>query len=253
MKRFTLFFAILCCLNTLFGQVEILDYKPKNLVNDFARLFTDEQVRRLEKRLVDFNDTTTNVIVVVTVNDLGGYPSSQFAYEILDRWGVQHKDEKNGLVILIKPRNETSGDVAISVGYSLEGVIPDILAKRVIEEQMIPELKKEHYHDAVQKALDVMLPLIAGEISYEREDEPSPLAIVLFAALIFAIIIAITILDYKKRGGGGSSGSGDHSRRTVWMPMGGGFGGGSFGGGSGGFGGFGSRGGGGGGGASGRF
>ncbi|MDR2980556.1 MAG: TPM domain-containing protein [Bacteroidales bacterium] len=248
----------LLTLNTLFAQVDPLTYKPTSLVNDFAGVFTPAQEASLERQLVDFNDSTTNVIAVVTVNDMNGYPSWQLAYDILDRWGVQHKDDGNGIVILIKPRNETAGDVAISVGYSLEAVIPDILAKRIIDEQMIPDLKEERYYDAVTAAIDVMLPLIADEIAHEREY--NAIGIIVAFMLFFAIIIGIVILIDKKGGkpgsSGGKSGNGGFWR-ALWlasMANGGSSSGGHHGGfGGGGFGGFGSRGGGGGGGASGRF
>ena len=85
-----------------------------------------------------FNDSTTNVICVVTVNDLGYYTAAEFAYEIGEQWGVRSDDKRNGVVLLLKPRNETSGEVYISVGYDLEGAIPDAIAKRIIETKMMP-------------------------------------------------------------------------------------------------------------------
>ena len=45
---------------------------PQRLVNDFAGLFTAGQVDELERKLVAFDDSTSNQITVVTVNDLEG-------------------------------------------------------------------------------------------------------------------------------------------------------------------------------------
>ena len=85
---------------------------PPRLVNDFAGILTSEQIQEKEDLLVAFNDSTSNVICVVTVNDLGDYTAAEFAYEIGDRWGVRSTDDKrNGVVLLLKPRNETSGEV----------------------------------------------------------------------------------------------------------------------------------------------
>ena len=139
---------------------------PPRLVNDFAGVIPSAQVDDMEHRLVAFNDSTSNVICVVTVDDLGHYSAAQFAYEIGDQWGVRSKDKRNGVVILIKPRNSNGGgEVYISVGYDLEGAIPDAIAKRIIEQKMIPELKEEKYGDAIDSALAYILPLAAGEIS----------------------------------------------------------------------------------------
>ena len=143
---------------------------PPRLVNDFAGLLTNEQIQEKEQRLVAFNDSTTNVICVVTVNDLGDYTAAEFAYELGERWGVRSTDDKrNGVVILLKPRNETSGEVYIAVGYDLEGAIPDAIAKRIIEQKMIPSLREGDYNAAIDSALAYVLPLAAGEIKEIRD------------------------------------------------------------------------------------
>ena len=57
---------------------------------------------------------------VVIVDNLGTYSAAQYAYEIGDQWGVHSKNKRNGVVILIKPRNSYGGgDVYISTRISL--------------------------------------------------------------------------------------------------------------------------------------
>ena len=170
MKRLLLClcFAVLCLAGTAKGLFDPIPDKPDppRLVNDFAEVMTRMEVAEMEQRLVAFNDTTTNVICVVTVNDLGRYTAAQFAYEIGDRWGVRSEDKRNGVVILIKPSTGNGdGDVYISVGYDLEPVITDAIAKRIIEKKMVPELSQGHYKAALDSALAYILPLAAGEIS----------------------------------------------------------------------------------------
>lgn len=234
---------------------------PPRLVNDFSGVLTSSQVEDMEHRLVAFNDSTTNVICVVTVDNLGTYSAAQFAYEIGEQWGVRSKDKRNGVVILIKPRNSHGGgDVYISVGYDLEGAIPDAIAKRIIERKMIPELKEGNYAAALDSALAYILPLAAGEISardLEEEREPDFLAVFIFFLLI-ALVIVLIIFSKKKNTPNGSDPFGGTADRGFFGPYytggySGGFGGGRSSGGFGGFGGFGGSGGFGGGGAGGRF
>lgn len=233
---------------------------PPRLVNDFAGVLTSAQIQEKEDRLVAFNDSTSNVICVVTVSDLGDYSAAEFAYEIGDQWGVRDKGYENGVVLLIKPRNETSGEVYIAVGYDLEGVIPDIIAKRIIEDKMMPALRVEDYNAAIDSALAYILPLAAGEISVERFKDSESDTVETALGLFFFIILILVIVYFSKKGTS-SSGDGSHYGGSFfppvrsggnWSDFGGGFGGGSFGGG-GGFGGFGGSGGFGGGGAGGRF
>ena len=136
---------------------------PPRLVNDFAGILTPEQIQEKEDMLVAFNDSTSNVICVVTVTDLGDYTAADFAYEIGERWGVRSTDDKrNGVVLLLKPRNETAGAVYIAVGYDLEPAIPDITAGKIIDHKMMPALCDGDYNAAIDSALAYILPLAAG-------------------------------------------------------------------------------------------
>lgn len=261
MKRLFLLQCMLCllfCCTAKKDGVIPAAPKPPRLVNDFAGVLTREQTADMERRLVAFNDTTTNVICVVTVEDLGGYSSAQFAYEIGEQWGVRSKNKRNGVVILVKPsRSKGDGDVYISVGYDLESVIPDATAKRIIERKMIPQLQDGNYYAAIDSALAYILPLASGEINADRLDDPFTVgdAIGVGAGLLI-LVVMLFVLSRKtnKPGHGNSSHGGGYSGPVI---IGGPFMGGSpYSGGSGGFGGFGGFSGGGGfggGGAGGKF
>ena len=273
MKRIVLFLLTLCCVTFLWAQIPPQPDPPR-LVNDYAGVLTTEQVNELENRLVAFNDSTSNVICVVIVNDLGGYDAAEFAYEIGDKWGVKDKNFDNGVVILIKPSSARGGDgdIYIATGYDLEGVLPDAACKRIIEQQFIPELKQGNYYQALVNGLDIILPAVAGEISVARDDNSGEDGAFLVGFVLFLFIMIIVLMvsasrsSHNRKGGKGSGdGSGndeDLLNAIFWGSIlssgnrggsgysgssgfGGGFGGGSFGGGFGGFGG--------GGGAGGRF
>lgn len=101
---------------------------PRRLVNDFAGLLSDSQRQALERKLVDFDRETSTQIAVVTVDDLGDYAPSDFAQRLHDKWGVGREGKNNGILVLVKPSVPGSrGEAYISVGYGLEGVIPDII------------------------------------------------------------------------------------------------------------------------------
>ena len=233
---------------------------PPRLVNDFAGVFTPRQAGYLENVLTAFDDSTSNQITVVTVNDLEGYTASEYATRIGLDWKVGSEKFDNGVVLLIKPKTQDSGgQVAISVGYGLEGAIPDAYAKRIIDNELIPRFMQDDYFSGTAAACDVLIKLASGEISEPREagddDIGGFIAIGLF--LFFVILVSIVAATFRKgnnngRGGGGSGtrtdggdifdaiiigsllGSG-HRGGSSWGGSSGGFGG--FGGGFGGFGG----------------
>jgi uncharacterized protein len=138
-------------------------------VNDYASIFTESQRSEMESRLVDLAAKTSNRIVVVTVDDLGDMDANGFAYNIGEQWGVGSSKFNNGIVVLVKPKTALSrGDVAIAVGYGLEGVVPDATAKMIIERKMIPNFKNDDYYQGVASALDDLIPLVTNEISYKE-------------------------------------------------------------------------------------
>ena len=215
---------------------------PKRIVNDFTGLFSTQERAALEKKLVNFNNNSSTQIAVVTVPSLNGYDINDYAARLGEKWGIGQKGKDNGIVILIKPKSgREKGEVAISVGYGLEGVVPDVTASRIIRNEIIPAFQADNYYKGIDKATDVLIDLSKGEYTadeYKKKNEGSPFDIVI-GFIVFVIILS---LIFRQRGGGGYS-PGHTSGSGVFFifPMGGGssggFGGFSSGGGS--FGGFG--------------
>ena len=150
----------------------------------------------------------------------------------------------------------------------MEGVLPDILAKQIIDQRMVPFFKQNDYYRGFDNAVDAIIQAAAGEYKADPKAEKSgkpSIGTIITLAVIFFVILSV----FSGRGGGGGGsymsrkGSKDFLGGLPWFLLGsmlggggrgggGGFGGGGFGGGGGGFGGFGG-GGGGGGGASGGW
>lgn len=223
--------------------------EPARLVNDLAGLFSASEADELERVLVAFDDSTSNQITVVTVNDLEGYAPADFATRIGLEWGVGSADFNNGIVILVKPKTTSSGQVFISIGYGLEGAIPDAYAKRIINNEMIPFFMENDYFSGVEAACETLMQLASGEISEPRDNEEDDILSIFIVFFITIIFIIIMVAAANNKGGNGNGGN--RGRSILDGPVitigndfggwgktsGGGFGGGSFGGGFGGFGG----------------
>jgi uncharacterized protein len=255
---YTLFLAIVL----LFAHTNVYSDipprpSPPRLVNDLVDILTEQQENALERKLVNFSDTTSNQIAIVIVKSLDGYDPNMFAYEIGEKWQVGQKEFNNGVVVLVKPKyGNDRGRVAIQAGYGLEPVITDALSKRIIENEMIPEFRNNNYYQGIDKATDVLMALAAGEISadgYGKSTDAKPIAALLPFLIFIIIFILIRVSNAKSKNiggnlpfwtalwlgsnmgrssgnwsnfsGGGSSGFGSGSSGF------GGFGGGSFGGG----------------------
>jgi uncharacterized protein len=234
---------------------------PPRLVNDFANILPDFQEAELERKLRAYDDSTSNQIAIVIVEDLGGYDANQYATELGQKWGVGGQAKfDNGIVILVSTGGgQGNRDAFIAVGYGLEGAIPDITAGHITDQFLIPNLVSGNYYQAFDQATTAIMQAAAGEYraptGYRKRGRSGSPGI---GRLVFALIIFFVI--FSMFGGGNNRGGGYTSRRgfrgfggPMIFPTGGfGGGGGGFGGGGGGFGGFGG-GGFGGGGAGGRW
>jgi uncharacterized protein len=262
MKKLLVFIALFVCLFASAQSVEnfvktkIPKPDPPKLVNDLAGVLTADQRVALEQKLVAYDDSTSNQIAIVTIESLNDLPIEEVTLQVLRQWGVGGQAKKdNGIVILAAIADRK---IWISTGYGMEGAIPDITAKNIIESDIVPNFKAGNYYRGFDAATSSIIKAAAGEYTapagYSDRGSGGGGGISL-SRIIIGFIILMVIL---KMFGGGGGGGGFMSRRgyrgfggPVIFPGGfggGGFGGGGFGGGGGGgFGGFGGGSGGGGG------
>ena len=204
-KRFCLILAILLIGVTGFAQKIPARPVPPRLVNDFADILTDREEYALETKLVNYNDTTSTQICVVTVTSLNGTTSDDFAYQIGEKWGVGTKDN-NGVVILVKPKTaDELGDVSIQVGYGMEPYITDAVNYVIRTKEMIPAFKEGDYYTGIDNAVDAIIGLASGAFTADEyadeDDDALGMLVVLFAIMIVIVLISAS---GKGRGKGGS-------------------------------------------------
>ncbi len=257
MKKILLIFLLLFAKHVV--AQKIFDKpNPPQAVNDFGHFLEPFQVQALEQKLRNYNDSTSSAIVIITVPELQGYDIAELSLKYLRDWGIGTKEKNNGVLILV---SKAERKARIETGSGMEGVLPDILAKQIIDERMVPYFKENDYYRGFDNAVDAVIQAAAGEYKADTSNKKS--GGLSFKTIILLAIIFFVIISFLGGGGGGGSYmSRKGSRGLGGLPwfilgnmLGGGGGrgsGGGFGGGGGGFGGFGG-GGGGGGGASGGW
>ena len=217
---------------------------PPRLVNNLSKQMPDflsaQDEERLERKLEDFANQTSNQIVIVIVDDLKGLEPYDFAVRLHHNWGVGQAKEDNGIVIVVKPTGgKGQRKSTISVGYGLEGAIPDLTAKKIIENELNPNFANGNVFGGLDKTTDVLMALAKGEYNsdqYGQKKSKNRFP----KGLIIPIIFLILFIIARSSGGGGRGGMSMGTGFFLGSMMGGrGFGGGGgFGGGSsGGFGG----------------
>lgn len=200
--RFLLLLALTAA--PLFFQAQTDDCyppKPERLVTDVVGILSENEKNALENKLQKLNKETSNQVVIVVLDRLCAGDAAMTAYEIGERWGVGQKELDNGVVILVKP---TGGPgerhTFIAPGYGLEGAIPDATAKLIVDREMIPAFKANNFYAGLDRAVDVLAELAAGEYSseeYGKRETVSPI-LMLVPFLVFFLIWFLLIYNRTK-------------------------------------------------------
>lgn len=234
-----------------FDPEKLLAAKPavQQLVNDYTNTLTPDQKQALENKLVAFNDSTSTQIAVVIIPTLNGIDIADYNVKLGRAWGVGGKEFSNGVILLIAKADRK---LNIATGYGVEGALPDITSKHIIEDVIVPNFKGDDYYRGVEEGTDAIMQAVKGEYKAPAGSQKSKgsggIGRILFIIIMIVVFLAVS---GGKGGGGGSFMSrrgampfilgsllGSGGRGGGWSGGGGGssggfggFGGGSFGGG----------------------
>jgi len=176
-------------------------------------VFSSAETNALEQKLNEFEYRSSTQIFVVTLADNGGYSASDLSQRIGEQWGVGQQGKDNGLLMLMDMQDN---DVYISTGYGLEEYIPDIIASRIVQKELIPNFKNGDFYGGVDAAIDVMISLLDGKFTAdEYKKQTSSGGASSIGAIIFMIIIFSMVFGGRRR----SSGMG-RSNLPLWLALG---------------------------------
>ncbi len=141
-------------------------------VSDPDGVLRKETLAKVNRTLDMLEDSTTVETAIVIVDDIGEADIYDFALALGRHWGVGKKDVNNGVVVVFALAQR---QVRIQTGSGTEGVLPDIAAKRLIEEKVIPCMKTGDIDNAVIDLSESLYnvftdPASAAELKGEKDD-----------------------------------------------------------------------------------
>lgn len=220
---------------------------PPRLVNDYTNTLTTQELAQLEQKLLAYNDSTSSQLAIVMMRSTGEYEIADYAQRLGEHWGVGTAKD-NGILILAAMEDRK---IFIATGRGMEGAVPDALAKRIVQNLILPNFKMQSYFEGLDQATDMLFKLASGEYTAEEvESDGNSRGGGLILLIFLFIFVVLPLIKNRKDNDNhmGGKGGGVDLLTTVMLAnllrgSGGKFGGfssggGSFGGG-GGFGGFG--------------
>ena len=140
------------------AQVAVPPLKAR--VNDLTGTLSAEQRSALEQTLAEFEKRKGAQIAVLLVPTTEPEPVQMFAVRVQESWKLGRKGVDDGVLLAIAKDDR---ELHIEVGYGLEGVLPDAIAKRIIEEEIVPRFKQGDFYGGIRAGTDRIMRVIEGE------------------------------------------------------------------------------------------
>ena len=145
---------------TAHAQAELPVPPLSGRVIDQTGTLTAAQATALTTKLAAIETQRGAQVVVLMVPTTQPEDIASYGFRVADAWKVGRRDVGDGLVIIVAKNDRR---VNIEVARTLEGAIPDVLAGRIINEQIKPAFKANDYAGGLNAAIDRIDKSIAGE------------------------------------------------------------------------------------------
>lgn len=236
-KKYIAFFITILLAQVAFSQFTIPE-KPtmQTSVYDYANLLTSEQKSALESKLIQYSDSTSTQIVVITVETINGEDIGILTPKWAHEWGIGQAKEDNGVLMLLAIKERK---IWIAPGYGVEHKLTAGITGELVRNIIIPEFKKGDFYGGLDKGSDAVFKVLKG--TYKNKKTPKSESGGVPAFVIIIVIFFILMVIFSKKDKGNDKGKGFRNNSSgmdiltaiLLSSAGrGGFGGGSFGGGS---------------------
>ena len=131
-------------------------------VNDDAHLLDAGAAQSLETTLKNYEDKSGRQIVVLTIPSLEGDALEDFAIKVARTWKLGQKGQNNGILLLVARDDHKA---RLEVGYGLEGTFPDVLAGRIIRDELVPRFRSNDYAGGITAGVNAIISVLDGNYS----------------------------------------------------------------------------------------
>lgn len=158
-------------------------------VTDTTGTLGADTVASLEQRLAVLESSTGSQVAVLIVDTTSPEPIESFAIRVVDKWQLGRENFDDGVLLLVALEDRT---VRLEIGYGLEGAIPDALARRIIDEQIVPRFRDGEFGLGITAGIDAIAALIRNEGLPSPDPRDAEEAVDIFSLL--PVILVITVL-----------------------------------------------------------
>ncbi len=152
--------CLLALLPAAWGQELTQVPALKARVTDLTGALAPDQAARLEQKLAAFEARKGSQIAVLIVPTTNPESIDQYSIRVAEQWKLGRKGVDDGALLLVAKDDRA---LRIEVGYGLEGALPDAIAKRIIEDIVVPRFKSGDFYGGIDAGVDAMIKVVDGE------------------------------------------------------------------------------------------
>jgi len=187
--------ALLVCTH-LWAQAPLAVPALTSHVVDTSGTLSQAQQQALDAKLSAFETASGSQVVVLMVPTTQPEDIASYANRVGSAWKIGRKDIGDGLLLVVAKNDRK---LRIEVARALEGAVPDLAAKRVIDQTITPRFKQGDFAGGLDAGLDQLLALIRGEalpapVAGNSSSQPGFQWMDLAVFLFFAVAVGGTIV-----------------------------------------------------------
>lgn len=129
-------------------------------VIDQTGTLAPDQAAALEAKLAAFEAEAGPQIVVLMVATTAPEDIFSYANRVADAWKIGRREVGDGLLLVVAKDDRR---VNIQVARALEGAVPDLAARQVIDRALVPAFRAGDYAGGLSNALDMLIARVRGE------------------------------------------------------------------------------------------
>lgn len=129
-------------------------------VTDLTGTLSSAEQQQLRSKLVAFEKNKGTQIAVLIVDSTKPEDVFSYANRIANTYKLGRKNVGDGILVVVAKSDRR---MSIQVAKTLEGAVPDVLAGRVISEQITPKFKQGQYFAGVNAGVDALIGLVNEE------------------------------------------------------------------------------------------
>ena len=154
-----LLFAFLICW-PFAASAEVAVPALTGRVVDQTGTLSASEVDTLTQRLKDLETRKGSQVAVLIVPTTQPEAIEPFSIRVAEAWKIGRRKIDDGALLVVAKNDHK---LRIEVGYGLEGALPDVTARRIIDEFIVPRFKEDDFAGGISAGVDRMIRAIDGE------------------------------------------------------------------------------------------